>query len=370
MAWTIAFRVDASVEIGSGHVMRCLTLAGTLAEQGAEVTFVCRDHPGHLGTVIQSRGFQLLLLSRCAAEPDTWHGNPAGDSPHAGWLGVDHETDARQCIDVLRPFRIDLLVVDHYALDARWEARLRPHVDHIMVIDDLADRIHDCDVLLDQNLGRQPGDYDGRVPFDCLLLVGPSHALLRPEFARLRESSLARRGGGTIRRVLVSMGGVDLPNATGRVLQTLGTCPEAAGLEVLVVMGAGAPWLSSIEAQVRELPFRAEVRVAIGDMAAQICASDLSIGAAGGTAWERCCLGMPTILVVLAENQRPGAMALERAGAAFVIESAEKINSELPAFLSRLAVQENLFHMQSAASRVTDGQGARRVIESLETILA
>ena len=337
---------------------------------GAEISFVCRAHTGHLAAHIESFGFQTHLLSGNSSatgfDATAMQTNP----PHWEWLGVDQGADAGQCISSLLGRRTDVLVVDHYSLDARWECMLRPHVGHIFVIDDLADRAHDCDTLLDQNLGRSANDYAGRVPQNCRLLIGPSFALLRPEFARLREASLERRSAAGLNRVMVSMGGVDQPNASGRVLDALAHSPVAAGLEVLVVMGAGAPWLSAIKAQAEHLPFKAEVRVGIDDMGAQMCASDLSIGAAGGTAWERCCLGVPTILVVLAENQQSGAMALDRAGAAYVVDTVDNIGTQLPAYLSRLEAKENLKRMQAAAASIADGRGVQRVIETLENLLA
>jgi UDP-2,4-diacetamido-2,4,6-trideoxy-beta-L-altropyranose hydrolase len=369
MTGLIAIRVDASRVIGSGHVMRCLTLAEAMAARGGEIRFICRAHPGHLGSVIKSRGFRLDLLPEAVPAYDDSQGGAAGDPPHSQWLGVDFRTDAEQCIHLLGTHRTDLLVVDHYGLDARWEALLRPVVGNIMVIDDLADRAHDCDVLLDQNLGRRSEDYDGCVPPACRRLIGPAHALLRSEFASLRATSLARRADGNLRRILVSLGGVDLPNATGQVLMALSASPLAQGLEVLVVMGSGAPWISHVQAQVRELSLKAEIKIGIGDMAAQMCAADLSIGAAGGTAWERCCLGLPTILVVLADNQQSGAAALERAGAAHIIGAPDEIPFRLPDFLTRLAIPDSLLQMQVASARITDGQGVGRVIKTLEDLL-
>lgn len=368
MAERIAFRVDASRAIGSGHVMRCLTLAEAMAAKGAEVRFICRAHPGHMGNVIQSRGYRLDLIPEVAPAYDAGDVGAAGDPPHAPWLGVGYQTDAEQCRLLLGSGRADLLVVDHYGLDARWEALLRHWVDQIMVIDDLADRAHDCDVLLDQNLGRRSEDYDGLVPPGCRRLIGPVHALLRSEFASLRAASLSRRDDGLLRRVLVSMGGVDLPNATWQVLTALSASPLAPSLDVLVVMGAGAAWLSHVQAQVRELPLKVEVRVAIDDMAEQMCAADLSIGAAGGTAWERCCLGLPSLLVMLADNQQLGASALERAGAACVIGAPDKIAARLPGFLARLALPEHLLRMQAASARISDGLGVQRVMNTLETL--
>lgn len=362
----VAFRVDASTAIGSGHVVRCLTLADALAARGVDATFICREHEGSLEALIESRGFGFEMLTRNGPQFVSQI-DLAGPEPlHAAWLGVDFRVDAMQFLSALEGDRFDWVIVDHYALDARWETIVRPRTQRLMVLDDLADRIHACDLLLDQNLGRSGADYKGLIPDDCLTLTGPSYALLRPEFNQLRETSLKRREAGGVNRILVSMGGVDLPNATGMVLDTLATTPAMIGIDVLVVMGQSAPWLARVREQVHHLPFRAEVRVNINDMAWEMCRSDVSIGAAGGTAWERCCLGVPTILMVQADNQRSGAQALGHAGAALVIDGPESVRSNLPVYLAKLQMGQALLEMQGAAARITDGLGAQRVVEAME----
>ncbi|WP_405420711.1 hypothetical protein [Marinobacter flavimaris] len=143
----IAFRADASVQIGTGHVMRCLTLADELTRQGHECQFICREHEGHLGDLIASNGHGLTLLSpRVDNELDT---KGASSDNYALWLGVPWQEDARQTFDVLTPWKPDWLVVDHYALDAEWDSALANAVGSIMVIDDLANRVHECALLLD-----------------------------------------------------------------------------------------------------------------------------------------------------------------------------------------------------------------------------
>lgn len=370
MLLNVAIRVDASRKIGSGHVLRCLTLADLLVRRNARVLFVCRAHEGHLESVIRARGFDVVMLAgqSAAMHSAAAQTSDSEDLAHSAWLGAPVSEDAAQFGSALSGCHWDWIVVDHYALDRRWEARVRQLARHLMVIDDLADRDHDCDILLDQNLGRSDQDYHSRVGSSCRLLTGPAYALLRPEFSELRAGSLARRQKGAILRVLVSMGGVDLPNATGRVLDTLAREPRAADMQLLVVMGKNAPWLDHVHAQVAALPFPAEVRVNIADMARQMSDCDLAIGAAGGTAWERCCLGLPSVLVVLADNQRSGAQALQRAGAALVIDHVEDIPTALPGFLEILRHAKNVLQMQNVAARITDGKGAQRVIDAMEKI--
>lgn len=360
------FRADASLEIGTGHVMRCLTLADELKRQGHQCVFICREHEGHLGELVASKGYELYLL----AGPHNAEEQPTAEMNHAhvGWLGVPWQRDAEQTLELLPAMEADWLVVDHYALDARWVRHVAAAVGRILVIDDLADRNHECSLLLDQNLGRVASDYDQRVPADCVRLIGPQYALLRPEFARLRGRSLARREHPGMKRILVSLGGVDRNNVTGRVLGALAEAPLPADTELDIVMGASAPNLAEVRAQATEMPFRASVQVNVSDMAERMCLADVSIGAAGGTSWERCCLGLPAVLVVLADNQVPGAAALERAGAALVIGEPEALEAELPSALARMSDPATLQAMSHAAAEVTAGEGASIVVHSMVTI--
>lgn len=357
---SILFRVDASLDIGTGHVVRCLTLADTLADRGAECRFICREHPGHLIDHIRSKGYRVDALPLINKETC-----PTESPPHARWLGCPWEVDAANSRAILSQDEPDWLIVDHYALDARWEQALQGSYKKLMVIDDLADRLHACDLLLDQNLGRKPGDYDALVPAHCRRLIGPRYALLRPEFAALREYSLQRRQKPALKRLLITMGGVDQPNATGKVLEALKTCPLPSDCQITVAMGASAPWLEQVRSLAATMPWTTTVRVNISDMAQVMADSDLAIGAAGGTSWERCCLGLPTLLVILAENQEEGALALQQRGAAHLLGKLDAITHELKSIFPILLEERFWADMIHAASEVTDGRGAPRVLEQM-----
>lgn len=237
-----------------------------------------------------------------------------------------------------------------------------------MVIDDLADRAHQCDMLLDQNLGRQATDYVGLVPNECTVLAGPQYALLRPEFAALREYSLERRKQPKLQNLLITMGGVDQPNATGKVLEALKQSALPDDIRIDVVMGAKAPWLAAVKGIARDMPWPTDVLVNVADMAQRMADCDLAIGAAGGTSWERCCLGVPTIMVVLADNQWSGAQALQNAQAACLLGNIPAI-SRLPAALVQLEQRTELERMSLMSTRITDGLGATRVTDSLTGLL-
>src|SRR5690606_6293543 len=185
--------------------------------QGVECKFICREYPGNLIGNIRSKGYDVNVLPAPVESSAHVINSSVSQPAHAHWLGTTQELDADDCALILADLQPEWLVVDHYALDARWELALKPHYRKLMVIDDLADRVHACDLLLDQTFGRQRGDYRGKVSADCQLLCGSQYALLRPEFADLRPYSLLRRAGPRLRQVLITMGGVDKDNSTCQV---------------------------------------------------------------------------------------------------------------------------------------------------------
>jgi UDP-2,4-diacetamido-2,4,6-trideoxy-beta-L-altropyranose hydrolase len=364
----VVFRVDASVRIGSGHVMRCLTLAASLSRTGAQCHFICRDLSGHLVELVRQRGFEVSLLAtedNGTAKPSAADDTGTGDPAYAFWLGCHWHVDAHQTRPILDALQPDWLVVDHYALDSRWENAVRQAQTKILVIDDLADRPHACDVLLDQNLGRQASHYRDLVPAHCKLLVSPEYALLRPEFALLREPSLQRQRS-SLRKILVNMGGVDQPNATGEVLKALQHCALPENCSISVVMGQQSPWVREIQALADNMPWLTEVVVNVKDMGQRMAESDLAIGAAGSTSWERCCLGLPTFIVVLAPNQAQGAAALANAQAALLLGSVADIATRLPLAMREMVDGERLSQLSNAGRSITDGRGADRVLRAME----
>lgn len=356
----IAFRTDASLQIGTGHVMRCLTLADALRKLGAQTTFICCPHAGHLLDLIQQRGHTAKMLESA----DDAFSAPS-DSSHAKWLGTDWASDAAQTQQALGEQVVDWLVVDHYALDRRWEQTMRPHTRRIMAIDDLADRLHDCDLLLDQNLGRQGKDYDGLLCCHTQTLIGPAYALLRPEFAQWREHSLKRRAQPLLKNLLITMGGVDQANATSQVLAALNRCELPTDLHITVVMGPTAPWLAQVQAQAAGMPCPTQVQAGVNNMAQLMAKSDLCIGAAGGSAWERCAMGLPTVVLILAANQQSGAMALQAYGAAWVAADAQQLMAQMSALFDKETQTAALQKMSQAAANLATGSGASQVVEKL-----
>lgn len=354
----VAFRTDAALHIGTGHVMRCLALADALTARGAKCHFICREHAGNLIKHIWSKGFATHSLPMC----DTTN----TDLAHGQWLGATQTQDAEACARILANLMPDWLIVDHYALDARWERTLAPYYKRLMVIDDLADRAHVCHLLLDQTFGRMADDYCPWVPADSHVICGSKFALLRPEFAALRCYSLQRRTHPRLKQLLITMGGVDKNNATGQVLIALRECSLPAGCSITVVMGTTAPWLNEVRQQARAMPWPTHVQVGVKDMARLMADSDLAIGAAGATSWERCCLGLPTAMLVLSENQQHAAMLLEKANAARMLQLDDHLPTQLSGMIDEMTQSDTYLRQLSDGARVvTDGNGSQLIANHL-----
>jgi UDP-2,4-diacetamido-2,4,6-trideoxy-beta-L-altropyranose hydrolase len=353
----IAFRTDATGQIGTGHFMRCLTLADALKQRGAHVCFISRDLPVHLRDMLAAKDMVLVMLGSNA---DSLF---VGDLAHAHWLGASQEQDAQATVQALSDRSWDWLVVDHYALDARWERALRGNVRQIMVIDDIADRQHDCDVLLDQNYyADMQTRYTGKVPEHCKLLLGPRYALLRDEFRKLREQ--VKQRNGTVKKILVFFGGVDADNYTGRAIEALVEI-GIEGLHVDVVIGAQHPCREQIKAVCAQHGFICHVQT--DKMAELMAAADLAIGAGGSASWERCCLGLPSLLVAMADNQVDIAKALDLSGACIYMGTLEAATASTmrSAITDLLNKYNHLEIVSRRASSLVDGMGVNRVCQNM-----
>ena len=352
MSKKVVIRADASLQMGTGHIMRCLTLAKELEKQGAEIEFICRAHVGNLIENIEQQGFKahVLPLSQNVAIDGGLYGSE--------WLGCTQQEDAVLCLPILEKIKPDWLIVDHYSLDLTWQSLLSEYFVKLMVIDDLANRKHQCDVLLDQTYGRKECDYAGLVPKHSQLLLGSEYALLRAEFSEYLEYSLQRRIKPSFKKLLITMGGVDPDNVTGELLDALKGCFLPKELEIDVVMGATAPHLKKIQQQAELLPYKTSVMVNVSNMAEIMANADLAIGAAGATTWERCCLGLPSILVVLADNQKDIADFLTQKQAAIVI-SKNEMSNELKLLKGMSAT--SLLNLSKNTRQITDGKGILRV---------
>lgn len=290
----VVFRVDSSTQIGSGHLMRCLTLAAQMKKQhGTEIHFICRDLEGNLTSLVEQERHILHVLPRVSVE--------VGLTGYAAWLAVPMMVDAEETREILKRIApAERLVVDHYGLDREWEQHLRPLVKEIFVIDDLANRSHDCDILLDQNFYRnREKRYLDLVPKTCRLLLGPQYALLRQEFYQAQAN--LRQRDGKLRRILLFYGGSDRTRETEKAIAALLKLRLFA-VQVDVVVG-GSNARSEIVRALCEKQQGFQYHFQGTNMAELMARADLSLGAGGTAMWERCFLGLPAIVTAIAENQ-------------------------------------------------------------------
>jgi len=349
----IVFRTDANLVIGTGHFVRCLTLADELRRTGAHIFFVARDLPLHLQQMLSERGVGYLALPKRDAAHNT------DELPHANWLQTSQAHDAEQTLTVLGADSWDWLVVDHYALDHRFETPLRSIAKHILAIDDLADRIHDCDVLLDQNFYyNQPQRYLGKVPVHCRLLLGPSFALLRPEFRSMRKQLRVRTG--SVKNILVFFGGVDADNLTGQVLDLL--ISLNLDVQVNVVIGLHHPRKEKIQKKCEQHKYICHVET--NQMASLMAEADLAIGAGGSATWERCALGLPAIVIATAHHQTKAAEDLSEIGASRYLGYWPELKiKEILWHLKKTIEDKKLMHEVSVKSlNLVDGNGVKKVL--------
>jgi UDP-2,4-diacetamido-2,4,6-trideoxy-beta-L-altropyranose hydrolase len=338
----VFIRADASVQIGSGHVMRCLTLADSLTTKGLEVLFISRELPGNLCDLVQEKGYKVYRL-------------PYKESLISG--DTCWEADAAETEKIIKENGGgDWLVVDHYYLDCRWERQLRQFIKKVMVIDDLADRPHDCDLLLDQNLYKNlESRYDGLLPKNCNKLLGPRYALLRQEFAEARNNPRSR--DGQVRRIFIFFGGCDVTNETAKALEAMRLLnrPEIA---LDVVVGVTNPHKADIKEICASMP-NASYHCQVGNMAELMSNADLAIGAGGTTTWERCFLGLPSLTIVLAENQREVTTSAATAGATLYLgQNSEVSSTKLASALEEAIISpDRLKEVSDKAFQLMGGSG-------------
>jgi UDP-2,4-diacetamido-2,4,6-trideoxy-beta-L-altropyranose hydrolase len=360
----IAIRVDASRAMSLGHLTRCLALADAAKGEGVEVAFLGAPSTAEWRNTIEARGHVLKVLSPTPGAPWPDESDTRGVPAHADWLPWGWRVDADAALAVLAGMNgVDWLIVDHYGLDARWERHVRAGAAKIMVVDDLADRPHDCDLLLDQNAQDETKDrYAALVPAGTRRLIGPRYALLRPQFAAARDR---RRRDGRVRRVLVFMSAADAEGASLLALDAL-SIGRPASLPVDVVIGRACPHLPAIETRAAARG-RTVVHVDVDDMAALCLGADLAIGAGGVAALERCCLGLPSLTLSIAVNQQAGLSALQAAGA---VRHLGPIKAWTAAALSReiAALTDDhraLSSLSEKAAALVDGAGAERCLAAL-----
>ena len=346
----VVFRVDSSIQIGAGHVMRCLTLAEEL-KKIANVQFICRKRKGSLIKIIKSKGFSVFELDGAVLNKNI------DKLSIVDWLGTTQEQDARDCTQILKKIKPDWLIVDHYGIDKYWQTNLKKYYKKLLVIDDLANREHDCDLLLDQNFYKDKDSrYEELVFRKCKMLLGPDYALLRKEF--LTKHTNLRDNG--LNKILVYFGGSDIKNNTIKVLQAIHSC-KLAKVSVEVVIGPDSPFKQDI------LNFSSKMKNAtcfgfVENIADMMSNADLYIGSAGTTTWERCCMGLPSIVIAIAENQVKPMEQMELAGMAFFLGNEKNVTvGDILRVLNNIIDSPSvLMQMSNRNLKLVDGYGAQR----------
>lgn len=353
--FSAAFRVDSSYRIGSGHLVRSITLAQALRSKGAHVSFVCRVQPGAAIKLVEAAGFTVIVLPPCTQ--DTTRRNTLS------MTRVPEGEDAEQTLNALASTP-DWLFVDHYEYGLGWESRVRDRSMKLGVIDDLA-RTHTCDLLIDPNWhGNDTAlRYKDKLPSHATALLGPAYALLGPEFESLRKSPVDRKQ--PVNRVLVYFGGSDANDLSAKTAKVF-SAGKLSALSVDIVVGAT---MASDHGAAAVMADRPAVRIVSHQpsLAPLLSATDLAIGAVGGTTWERMCLGVPTLAAVLADNQRGSAKALAEEGLIRLLGEGDKLTSEAIAsqLLSLLDAPEERQRMADKGQALVDGRGVDRVVDRI-----
>ena len=341
----ILFRVDASTWIGSGHVMRCLVLADEMREQGWNVKFASLPQKGDMCEFVTAHGYEVIKLTA----PIEWK-VPKNTSDYAAWLQRDIEDDAYETIQYLKD--IDWVVCDHYAIGETWQKLIHDNTTaKIIAIDDLV-RKHKAEIIIDQTLNRKADVYQSGE----LALTGMDYALLAPQFAEKRILASKRSQLTNPIKVLVTMGGVDLPNASLKVLNALITC--GIDTKITVLLSERSPNFDRVAEFSNQ--FENITHIAFtSEMAKLMITHDIAIGAPGSTSWERACLGLPNIIIPLADNQTEIANQLEKEGVSLKLDLA-KVESVFPKAFR--AVVKNWQAMHKKSLSICDGLGVKRVI--------
>tara|TARA_B100000035_G_scaffold315477_1_gene336762 strand:+ start:5280 stop:6830 length:1551 start_codon:yes stop_codon:yes gene_type:complete len=356
------FRVDSSLKIGTGHLIRCLTLAKVLRMQGAECKFICGPQKDNFIKLVKNEGFKVFTFAKSKNKIVKNKNDKTKKNYYFDWIETSWQEDVKNTIKALGSDIIDWLVVDHYALDKKWENKIRPYVKKIMVIDDLANRDHSCDLLLDQNLiANQETRYLKRILPNCTTFLGPKFALLQPEYSKLHIRKQINRD--KIKRVLVFFGGVDKKNLTKLTLKSLLKI-KRKDITFDVVISSLNPNKSNIQKFLHKKP-NVNMYDSLPSLAPLMIKADIAIGACGSTTWERLCLGLPSLVITIAENQKPIAKELDRLNLIKLIGHHTYVKEENILNSFKSALDENLKKWTRYSKTITNGKGVFKIASIL-----
>jgi UDP-2,4-diacetamido-2,4,6-trideoxy-beta-L-altropyranose hydrolase len=337
----LLIRADASAEMGTGHVMRCLALAQAWQDTGGTAMLACAALPPALRDRLGAEAVETIHL------------------PVAAGSTVDVE----RTIALAATLGASCVAVDGYQFDAAYQRAIKAAGLRLLWIDDFTHASPYCaDLVLNQNLGAAQDEYRERSA-ETQLLLGSSYALLRREF-RLQPKPV-RNHQAPPRRLLVMTGGADPANLTPMLLGAVAHSEPA--LEVRVVVGGGNPNAAAIEKQVASLSRPLTLLRSPSDMPGLMAWADLALTAGGSTCWELAHLGVPMLIVSMADNQIRVGQALEHADAAIYVGDHRSVSTgSITDALDRLrGASELRQRLSSQAAQLVDGEGAARVVSRL-----
>lgn len=348
MTKRLLIRADSGTKKGSGHIMRCISLAKCL--NNTDISFICRTMPGDFCNFIEQSGFHVYRLF-------------SDSNLDTNDLPADIKSDVDGTVEIIKQNKITpyWIIVDSYDLDHQWESVIRQYTNKVVVIDDLANRKHDCDLLIDQNFyPEMQTRYENLVPKHCLQLLGPKYALLRPEFREARKNSRVREG--KINSILISFGSSDPTNETLKAIDALRQFHNMIKLDV--VIGISNPHKELIKETCSVLP-NVTYHYQTDKMASLMASADISIGAGGTSTWERCCLGLPSIVTILSDDQSELTKALANEGYVVNLGHVSTVTSEDYAKAIKNIDSITLRKMSEKCMSLVDGEGSIRVAKKI-----
>ena len=363
----ILFRADASVQQGTGHIMRCLVIADELRKRGHECIFLTQPFLPDFLAQIEDRQHRLVFLKQNKMDLEY----DSKDNEYLAWLGRPIIQDAMETLDVIKYERPNVIIADHYAINAIWTSIVSCQEVKTVVIDDLADREHYCDLLIDQNFGRTPEQYRELVSEKTKILAGAEYIFIKDDFRKTRKAAQKARLNRCPKRLNICMGGIDKDNATYKVLETIGKLNYFKNWDIDIVLRSAAPYANILREYVANQKLRMQLHFDADNVAELFSSADLAIGAGGVTLWERCCMGLPTVLLTIADNQIPAALAMTKTGAVIYAGDIRKQHWEnkFDAKLQTLTQDSGVIHtMSTKAFDICDGTGIEKVCNMIELV--
>lgn len=361
----VGIRADASIEQGTGHLMRCLVIADALRERGHQCLFVTQPFLPKFIKQINDRKHEVIILQNDVSDMD----ESTLCDDYVKWLGRSVARDAFETSEVFKREKPDIIIADHYAIEATWTKIVTDSKIKTVIIDDLANREHFCDILIDQNFGRVPEQYAALVSQKTKTFAGAKYIFIKDDFKKDREAVQLNRLNRMPKCLNVCMGGMDKDNATYQVLETVTKLDYYQNWTIDVVLRSSSPNAKMLRDYVKNQKRDIHLHLDAENMASLFSKADLAIGAGGVTLWERCCMGLPTVLLTIADNQVPAALAMRGAGALIYAGDIRHQNWEyqLSKKLKNLARNTDKIHeMSRKAFDICDGNGLDRVCDIIE----